>query len=283
MQGNLEGKVALVTGGSSGIGRASALAFGRGGAKVIVTDLVVDGGEKTVQTIIEAGGEAIFIRGDVSNPAEVEKLIERAVEAYGRLDCAFNNAGVAQSVKAPTADYTEEDWDRVISINLKGVWLCMKYEIRQMLKQGGGSIVNCSSVAGLRGFPARPAYAASKHGVIGLTKTAAVEYASAGIRINAVCPGWIRTPMVEATIGCDPELESQIASAQPIGRIGAPKEVAEVVVWLCSDGASFVIGHCLIVDGGSIADSINLRTYAGAETINDSGLLEKEDIVQKDQ
>lgn len=283
MHWNLEGKVALVTGGSSGIGRASALAFGHSGAKVIVSDLVVDEGEKTVQTIIGAGGEAIFVKGDVSNPAEVENLVERTVEAYGRLDCAFNNAGVAQSIKAQTADYTEEDWDRVISINLKGVWLCMKYEIRQMLKQGAGSIVNCSSVAGLRGFPARPAYAASKHGVIGLTKTAAVEYASAGIRINAVCPGWIRTPMVEATLAFDPELESQIASAQPIGRIGAPKEVAEVVVWLCSDWASFVIGHCLIVDGGSTADSMNLRTHAGADTIIDSRPPKKEDFVKKDQ
>jgi NAD(P)-dependent dehydrogenase (short-subunit alcohol dehydrogenase family) len=283
MYGNLEGKVALVTGGSSGIGRASALVFGRKGAKVIVTDLAVDGGEKTVKTIVEEGGEAIFIKGDVSNRAEVEILIERAVETYGRLDCAFNNAGVAQSVKAPTADYTEEDWDRVMKINLKGVWLCMKYEIRQMLKQGGGSIVNCSSVAGLRGFPARPAYAASKHGVIGLTKTAAVEYADAGIRINAVCPGWIRTPMVKATIDLNPEVEGQIASMQPIGRIGSPKEVAEVVVWLCSDGASFVIGHCLIVDGGSVADSMNLRTHAGADTINDSRRRKKEDIVAKDQ
>lgn len=259
MDWNLKGKVALVTGGSSGIGRASAMAFGREGAKVIVADVIVDAGVKTVQRMVEAGGDAIFIKADVSKLVEVKMLVARAVDTYGRLDYAFNNAGVAQSVKAPTADYPEEDWDRVMSINLKGVWLCMKCEIQQMLKQGGGSIVNNSSVAGIRGFPGRPAYAASKHGVIGLTKTAAVEYAHAGIRINAVCPGWIRTPMVDATINHQPEVEGQIAAMQPIGRIGTAAEVAEVVVWLCSDAASFVIGHCLTVDGGSVADSMHLN------------------------
>lgn len=246
-----EGKIALVTGGSSGIGRATALAFAREGAKVVIGDIQVEGGERTLQAIKEAGGDAILVKTDVTRPDQVEALIKRAVETYGRLDCAFNNAGF-EGAQAPTADYTEEDWDRVISINLKGVWLCMKYEIPQMLKQGSGAIVNTASSAGLVGFRTAPAYTAAKHGVVGLTKTAALDYAPAGIRINAVCPGVIRTPMLERLTGGHPKLEAWLLAQEPVGRAGTPEEVAEAVVWLCSDAASFVTGHPMAVDGGFV-------------------------------
>jgi NAD(P)-dependent dehydrogenase (short-subunit alcohol dehydrogenase family) len=252
MAGRLEGKVALVTGGASGIGRATALALAREGAKVVIADVAVEDGEETVRMIEENGGEAIFVETDVSQPDQVEVLINEAVETYGRLDCAFNNAGI-EGEQAPTPDCTEENWDRVININLKGVWLGMKYEIPQMLKQGGGAIVNMSSVAGLVGFPNSPAYVASKHGILGLTKTAALEYATEGIRVNAVCPGVIRTAMVERATGGDPEVEAQFATMEPVGRMGKPEEVAEAVVWLCSDAASFVTGHSMVVDGGLVA------------------------------
>jgi len=252
MAGLLEGKVALVTGGASGIGRATALAFAREGAKVVIADVAVEDGEETVRMIEESGGKAIFVETDVSQSDQVEALINKAVETYGRLDCVFNNAGI-EGEQALTPDYTEENWDRVININLKGVWLGMKYEIPQMLKQGGGAIVNMSSVAGLVGFPSSPAYVASKHGILGLTKTAALEYATEGIRVNAVCPGVIRTPMVERATGGDPEVEAQFAAMEPVGRMGKPEEVAEAVVWLCSDAASFVTGHSMVVDGGLVA------------------------------
>jgi NAD(P)-dependent dehydrogenase (short-subunit alcohol dehydrogenase family) len=249
----LEGKVALVTGGSSGIGRASALAFAREGAKVVIADVDVNGGEETVRLIKEAGGEAIFVRTDVSKAAEVEALVNEAVETYGRPDYAHNNAGI-EGITALTADCSEENWDWVINVNLRGVWLCMKYEIRQMLQQEGGAIVNTSSALGLvatgRGLPA---YVASKHGIVGLTKAAALEYARAGIRVNAVCPGAIRTPMHERLTGGDPEVDAQIAAAQPVGRVGSPEEVAEAVIWLCSDAASFVTGHTMVIDGGALA------------------------------
>ena len=248
----LEDKVALVTGGGSGIGRASALAFAGERAKVIVADVDVKGGEETVHMIKQAGGEGTFVRVDVSKAYEVEALISEAVETYGRLDCAHNNAGI-DGVRAFTADCTEENWDRIINTNLKGVWLCMKCEILEMLKQGGGAIVNTSSVTGLAGGPGRPAYTASKHGVVGLTKSAALEYARAGIRINAVCPGQIRTPMLERFIDGDPEVEAQVIAREPVGRMGTPQEVAEAVVWLCSDAASFVTGHAMVVDGGMLA------------------------------
>lgn len=252
MAGTLEGKVALVTGGGSGIGRASAMTFAREGARVVVADVAVEGGEETVRIIQDAGGEGIFVKADVSKAGEVEALINRAVETYSRLDCAQNNAGIEQ-VPVRIHEYPEEVWDRLISINLKGVWLCMKYEIAQMLKQGGGAIVNTSSVAGLVGFRGISAYVASKHGVNGLTKSASLEYAQEGIRINAVCPGFIQTPLLERYVNNDPELEAQLVQLEPVGRIGTPEEVAEAVVWLSSDAASFVTGHTMTVDGGFVA------------------------------
>ena len=212
----------------------------------------MEGGEQTAKMIQDAGGEALFVRADVSQGAEVQAAVERVIETYGRLDCAHNNAGIAGRFTG-TADYPEEDWDRIISVNLKGVWLCMKYEIPCMLEKGGGAIVNTASVAGLRGTRGLAAYVASKHGVVGLTKSAALEYAPAGLRINAVCPGWIRTPMVEGAFGTHPDLEAQISLSEPIGRIGTPEEVAAAVVWLCSDAASFVTGHAMAVDGGIMA------------------------------
>jgi NAD(P)-dependent dehydrogenase (short-subunit alcohol dehydrogenase family) len=247
-----EGKVALVTGGGSGIGRATAVAFSREGAKVVVCDVNVDGGEDTVRMITDAGGEAFFVRADVSQAGQVENLIKEAVGKYGSLHCAFNNAGI-EGEQAPTADCSEANWDRVINVNLKGVWLCMKYEIPQMLRQGKGAIVNMASVAGLIGFADIPAYGASKHGVIGLTQTAALEYAKTGIRINVVCPGVIRTPMIDRFVSGMPGGEEQLLAAEPIGRLGMPEEIAEAVIWLCSDAASFVLGHPLAVDGGFVA------------------------------
>ena len=257
----LKGRVVLVTGGSSGMGRASALAFARIGAKVAVSDVDVEGGNETVEMIKEARGEATFVEADVSKSAEVEALINQVTQVYGRLDCAHNNAGI-EGIQAITADYLEEDWDQVMDINLKGVWLCMKYEIRKMLESGNGAIVNTSSTFGLVGSKiGLPAYIASKHGVVGLTRAAALEYAQRGIRVNAVCPGTIQTPMYDRVnrviIRDNPaakeELEKQIIEREPSGRIGQPEEVAEAVVWLCSDAASFVTGHTLVIDGGLIA------------------------------
>ena len=252
MAGSLEGKVALVTGAGSGIGRAAALAFAREGAKVVVADVAAEGGKETVRLIEQAGGAALFVEGDVSVSASVEVMVQAAVEQYGRLDCAYNNAGI-EGAQAPTAECAEDNWDRVLSINLKGVWLCMKHELAHMVASGGGAIVNTASVAGLVGFPGIPAYCASKGGVVMLTKTAALEYATQGIRVNAVCPGVIRTPMIERFLGGSAEAEAEFVALEPVERMGTPEEVAEAVVWLCSDAASFVTGHAMPVDGGLVA------------------------------
>ena len=253
MPEGLAGKVALVTGGGSGIGRAASVAFARDGANVVVVDVNVEGGEETVQMIKEAGGQAALVHADVSQAAETQRMVERTLEVYGRLDCAFNNAGVGGRSRSLTADYSEEDWDRVIGINLKGVWLCMKAEIPQMLKQGNGAIVNTASVAGLVGIRGTCAYIASKHGVAGLTKAAALEYAQLGIRVNAVCPGYIRTPLTQPIFDHLEGFEEQAISRHPLGRLGQPEEIAEAVVWLSSDAASFVTGHTMTVDGGYVA------------------------------
>jgi NAD(P)-dependent dehydrogenase (short-subunit alcohol dehydrogenase family) len=244
-----ENKVVLVTGGSSGIGRATALAFAEEGARVVVSDLKEKEGQETVKMIREKKGEAIFVSCDVSKEDEVKKLIEDTMKQYGRLDCAFNNAGT-EGLSATTEECTIENWDHTINTDLKGVWLCMKHELPAMLKTGKGSIVNCSSIAGLVGFEALPAYVASKHGVIGLTETAALEYAKKNIRVNAVCPGAIQTPMLErVTKG---EIET-MAKEDPMGRIGKPEEIAQSVLWLSSDKASYVTGQALAVDGGWVA------------------------------
>ncbi len=250
--GQLDGKVALITGAGSGIGRASALAFAREGAKVAVADIVVEGGEETVRMVKEAGGEAFFIKVDVSNAAEVEAMVNTVVDTYGRIDCAYNNAGIEGRL-ASTDEYPEDVFDKVIDINLTGVWLCMKYELPHMLKQGGGAIVNTASGAGLIGVAGMSAYVASKHGVVGLTKTAALEYAKSGIRVNSVCPGLIQTPMVERITADQPQLGEALVAAEPVGRTGKPEEIAESVVWLSSDAASFVTGHAMSVDGGFVA------------------------------
>ena len=245
-------RVALVTGAASGIGRASALAFARAGAKVVVADITDSGGGETVDAIASSHGEAVFIKTDVTKTAEVSSLIEKIVSHFGRLDFAHNNAGT-EGVIAFTHDCSEENWDATMNANLKGVWLCLKYELPPMLAQRFGVIVNTSSIAGLVGLKGSPAYAASKHGVIGLTKTAALEYAKTGIRINAVCPGLIRTPMIERQIKDNPQKEAKLIAQQPFGRMGTPEEVAGTVLWLCSDAASYVTGTAVQVDGGLVA------------------------------
>jgi len=249
MKGVLKGKVVLVTGGASGIGRATALVFARERARIVVADLVSEGGEDTARLIKETGTDAIFVKCDVSKAADVEVMVKKAVDTYGRLDCAFNNAGFG--VIKSTVDCTEEEWDHVISVNLKGVWLCMKYEIIQMLKQGSGVIVNTSSVLGLIGTKDYAPYIASKHGVVGLTKAAALDYAQDGIRVNAVCPGSVLTPMFEPILA-DPQLKDSIEKMHPLGRFAKPEEIAEAVLWLCSDAASFVTGVAFPVDGGVV-------------------------------
>lgn len=252
MTGLTENKIALVTGAGSGIGRAAAQIFSREGAKVAVADIDVAGAEETTSMITDAGGDAFYIRADMSKAEDVEAMVTAVVAKYGRLDCAYNNAGI-EGALATTADYDESDWAPVIAINLTGVWLCMKYEIPQMLKVGGGAIVNTSSAAGLLGAPRMPAYVASKHGVVGLTKTTALEYARSGIRVNAVCPGIIETSMVGRLKEQRPKMFQKIESGEPIGRMGQPEEIAETAVWLCSERASFVTGHAMAVDGGIVA------------------------------
>ena len=254
MTPELEGKVGLVTGGTSGIGRETAVLFAKAGAKVVVAGRRERDGEETVEMVRAAGGEGLFVKTDVSKASEVEALIQTTVERFGRLDVAFNNAGI-EGVWVPITRQSEEDWDRTIEINLKGIWLCLKYEIRQMLKQGGGgAIVNMASIMGLIGSAGTGAYSASKHGVIGLTKTAALENARSGIRINAVCPGAVEAPMAERVFGA-PKVHKYVLGCHPIGRFGRPAEIAEAVVWMCSDRASFMTGQSMVLDGGFLAGS----------------------------
>ncbi len=253
MSGSLEGKTALVTGGGSGIGRAAALAFAREGAHVAIVDYVQEGANQTLNMIREIGEGRVF-KADVSKPDEIRRAVEQTVETYGRLDCAFNNAGIEGNTAARTDPWDHDNWNRVIAINLTGVFLSMQYEVEQMLKRGGGAIVNTSSIMGLVGAVGAFAYTAAKHGVAGLTKSAALLYAQKGIRVNAVCPGYIHTPMVERSVGIGSEFERHITKhLQPIGRLGRPEEIAEAVVWLCSPAASLVTGITMPVDGGCVA------------------------------
>ena len=248
-------KVAIVTGGNSGIGRATAIAFAKEGAKVTIAGRRVKEGEETVRLIKEAGSEGIFVKTDVANENDVRSLVERTVETYGRLDYAFNNAGIEQTM-APLAEQTVEEFDQIMNINVRGVWLSMKYEIPVMIKNGigvGGAIVNNSSVAGIMGFPQMAIYIASKHAVLGLTKSAALEYAKSGIRINSIAPGGVDTDMVERLTEDDKQWRETLTSMHPIGRLSNPEEIANAVVWLLSNSASFVLGHTLLVDGGVVS------------------------------
>ncbi|PYM88864.1 MAG: short chain dehydrogenase [Candidatus Rokuibacteriota bacterium] len=252
MNHSFAGKVALVTGAGSGIGLATAKAFGDAGASVVLADRREDAVRAAAEGLSASGGKALAVRCDVTDDTQVASMIDRTVSAFGRLDAAFNNAGVMQR-RVDTAEISGEEWDRVMAINLRGVWSCMKYELPQMLRNGGGAIVNCSSIGGVIGVPGLAAYHAAKHGVIGLTKTAALEYATRKIRINAVCPGTINTPMAESLTGGDPKILAEFLKDEPIGRIAEPEEVAAGVLWLCSPGASYVVGHALFVDGGYTA------------------------------
>lgn len=250
--GSFDGKVVLVTGGSKGIGRTTALAFAREGAKVVVTGRGAEEGQATVKMIETEGGQGLFFKSDVSKASDCEGMVTAAVETFGRLDVAFNNAGY-EGTPAPLADQTDENYEKIMNVNVKGLWLSLKFEIRQMLKNGGGTIVNNSSIAGLIGFPASSLYCASKHAVVGMTRTAAIEYARLGIRVNCVCPAAIETEMLSRlleNLGGEDAMRKYFAERHPIGRTGRPEEVTSAVLWLASSGSSFVTGHALAVDGG---------------------------------
>ena len=248
---NFTGKVAFVTGAANGIGRAAALAFAREGASVVVADVSEKHNQETARMIKELGGHALAVTCDVARNEDVKAALAKTVEAFGRLDFAFNNAGIEPSKPAPTAEYEEEEWNRIINVDLRGVFLCMKHEIPLILKHGGGGgIVNTSSGAGIIGIKGSPAYTAAKHGVIGLTKAAALDYAAKNIRINAVCPGYIDTPMMARFTGGTPEGRAKVIAEEPVGRMGKPEEIAAAVIWLCSDAAAFMVGHAMVIDGG---------------------------------
>lgn len=251
MRSHLEGKAAIVTGGAAGIGRATALLLAEHGANVLVADVSESAGRGVVDEIGAKGVEARFLKTDVADDGDVRRMVQECLSAFSRLDIAVNNAGI-EGEQAPTARCDPENWQRVIAINLTGVWQCMRHEIPPMLEGRGGAIVNMSSVAGLVGFPNLPAYVAAKHGVIGLTRAAALEYAQDGVRVNAICPGVIRTEMVERVTGGDPETERSYADMSPVGRMGTPEEIAEAIVWLSAEGSSFVTGHPLVADGGLV-------------------------------
>jgi NAD(P)-dependent dehydrogenase (short-subunit alcohol dehydrogenase family) len=251
MKRRFESKVALVTGGTSGLGRDAAIAFAREGAKVVVTGRRKKEGEETVEMAKNAGGIATFIQADLSNPGDIEAMVGTCTRIYGGVDCAFNNAGIEGTIRTPLTEYSLEVWNKVMAVNLTGMFLCMKYEIAEMLKRGGGSIVNMGAVASKKASPVvGVAYVTSKQGMVGLTQTGAIEYADRGIRINAVCPGVIRTPLSDKTLLANEEMRKRALSMHPIGRVGEPEEVSNLVLWLCSDEASFVTGAIIPVDGG---------------------------------
>lgn len=252
MENRFADKVVLITGAGSGIGRMTALQFAENGAAVVVSDVNPAGGEETSALIRKNGGEAVFVPVDVADPEQVARLIGRAVETFGRLDVAVNNAGIGGSWRR-TGDYPQDEWHRVLAINLSGVFYCMQHELRQMVSQGGGAIVNVASIAGVRALPNASAYVASKHGVVGLTRTAALEYARHNIRVNAVCPVFTRTPLFQDMLDADPRLEERLVRNIPMRRYAAPEEIAETIFWLCSDSATFITGQAINVDGGMTA------------------------------